>query len=42
MFFRVPVGAELTGPAFTPDNESLFLSVQHPGTDGVQHYEAFG
>lgn len=42
MFFRVPVGAELTGPAFTPDSESLFLSVQHPGTDGVQNYAPFG
>jgi secreted PhoX family phosphatase len=42
MFFRVPVGAELTGPAFTPDNESLFLSVQHPGSEGAQYYESFG
>jgi uncharacterized protein len=28
--FRAPVGAEVTGPCFTPDNRSLFLSVQHP------------
>ncbi|MDA9982996.1 PhoX family phosphatase, partial [Gammaproteobacteria bacterium] len=42
MFFRVPVGAELTGPAFTPDDETLFLSVQHPSSDGARHYEAFG
>lgn len=26
-----PVGAELTGPWFSPDGKSLFLSVQHPG-----------
>ncbi|MEZ5595628.1 MAG: PhoX family phosphatase [Pseudomonadales bacterium] len=30
-FFRAPVGAEVTGPCFTPDDETLFLSVQHPG-----------
>jgi secreted PhoX family phosphatase len=31
-FFRVPVGAEMCGPCFTPDDEALFLAVQHPGT----------
>ena len=31
LFFRACVGAELTGPCFTPDNTTLFLSVQHPG-----------
>ena len=26
-----PVEAEMTGPCFSPDEKTLFLSVQHPG-----------
>ena len=37
-FFKCPIGAEMTGPAFTPDGETLFCSVQHPAQDNGSTY----
>ncbi|MFT4040171.1 MAG: PhoX family phosphatase, partial [Thermomicrobiales bacterium] len=34
-FFSAVTGAEVSGPIFTPDNTSLFMSIQHPGEGGV-------
>ncbi len=39
LFFRVPVGAEMCGPMFTPAADALFLAVQHPGDAGLATYE---
>ncbi|MEG6509339.1 PhoX family phosphatase [Methyloligella sp. 2.7D] len=41
LFFRCPVGAEMCGPCFAPDQETAFVAVQHPGTDGTDKYPGF-
>ncbi len=39
-FFGCPRGAELTGPCFTPDGKTLFVSVQHPASEGRSTFDA--
>ena len=34
-FFSGVPGCEVSGPVFTPDNTTLFLSIQHPGEGGT-------
>ncbi len=41
LFFRCPVGAELCGPYFAPSGETLFVAVQHPGSDGTRDFAGF-
>ncbi|MEN3951127.1 PhoX family phosphatase [Iodidimonas sp. SYSU 1G8] len=41
MLFRCPMGAEMCGPRFTPDGETLFLAVQHPGDDSCDKWPLF-
>ncbi|WP_243634545.1 PhoX family protein [Roseicella frigidaeris] len=40
LFYQAPVGAEVCGPCFTPDERTLFLAIQHPGEGAGSHFEA--
>lgn len=39
LFFRGPRGSEVSGVCLTPDNETLFVSVQHPGEEEGSSFE---
>jgi secreted PhoX family phosphatase len=39
LFFNAPRGAEVCGPCFTPNGKTLFVSVQHPGSEPGSTYE---
>ena len=40
LFYQAPTGAEVCGPRFTPDERTLFLSIQHPGEDPGSTFES--
>ena len=40
LLFTCPMGAEATGPCFTPDGSTLFVAVQHPAEDSATLEEA--
>jgi uncharacterized protein len=38
-FFTAPRGAEVCGPAFTPDGTTLFLAIQHPAEENDSTFD---
>jgi hypothetical protein len=41
-FLSSPLGCEVCGPAFTPDNTTFFVAIQHPGLTEKATYEKPG
>ena len=41
LFFRCPIGGEMCGPYFHDNGETLWVAVQHPGTDGTKDLKGF-
>jgi secreted PhoX family phosphatase len=41
-FLSSPTGCEVCGPAFTPDNRTFFVAIQHPGLTDKATYEKPG
>jgi secreted PhoX family phosphatase len=41
-FLSSPTGCEVCGPAFTPDNRTFFVAIQHPGLTDKATYEQPG
>ena len=39
LFYQAPTGAEVCGPIFTPDDQTFFIAVQHPGEDRGSSFE---
>ena len=39
LFYQAPTGAEVCGPIFTPDDQTFFLAIQHPGEDKGSTFE---
>jgi secreted PhoX family phosphatase len=39
LFYQAPTGAEVAGPRFTPDDTTLFLSIQHPAEEDGSSYD---
>ena len=39
LFYQAPTGAEVCGPKFSPDDRTVFLSIQHPGEDAGSTFE---